>query len=33
MYPGVASVRQCMEQYYINVRHMYALKKEIELYN
>jgi len=30
MYPGVTSFRRCKEQYYISVRHMHALSKEIE---
>jgi len=28
--PGVTSFRQSKEQYYISVRHMHALSKEIE---
>ena len=28
--PDVTSFRQCKEQYYIGVRHMHALSKEIE---
>jgi len=30
IYPGVTSFRRCKEQYYISVRHMHALSKEIE---
>ena len=29
-YPGVTSFRRYKEQYYISVRHMHALSKEIE---
>ena len=29
-YPGVTRIRRYKEQYYISVRHMHALSKEIE---
>ena len=29
-YPGVTSSRRYKEHYYINIRHMHALSKEIE---